>query len=324
MSGQLHRLGNGIAVAVDPLAGAESAAIGLYAMVGSRSEPEHLSGLAHLVEHMVFKGAGPRDTRALAEAIENVGGVLNAWTARDQTVFYGRTLAKDAALLTELIADLVRAPHVDEGHLEREKLVILSELGEVTDSPDDLVHDHLFEAAFDGQPLGRSVLGRAETLEAIRRDDCLNWIRDELVPPVPGAARRARARVFGGRLAAGLCRHGHRCDKLRRRPQPRGRIDEPRAFGARVGGRDSRRDRGWPRPGAARGGIADGSRNGAGARRHDGAIDRGVRPNPECRRAFGTAPRGRCGRGARRRRRAARRPRGGGLGRGAARSEERR
>ena len=182
VTAELHRLGNGIAVAVDPLPGAESAAIGLYAMVGSRSEPEHLSGLAHLVEHMVFKGAGPRNTRAFAEAIENVGGSINAWTARDQTVFYGRTLARDAALLTELIADLVRAPHISEEHLEREKDVILSELGEVVDSPDDLVHDHLFEAAFEGQPLGRSVLGRAETLRAATRDDCLNWIRDELVP----------------------------------------------------------------------------------------------------------------------------------------------
>ena len=73
MSAGLHRLSNGVAVAVDPLAGAESVAIGLYAMVGSRSEPEHLSGLAHLVEHMVFKGAGDRDTRAIAEAIEDVG-----------------------------------------------------------------------------------------------------------------------------------------------------------------------------------------------------------------------------------------------------------
>ena len=87
MSGELHRLSNGVSVAVDPMPGAQSAAIGLYAMVGSRSEPEHLSGLAHLVEHMVFKGAGSRDTRALAEAIEDVGGSVNAWTARDQYVF---------------------------------------------------------------------------------------------------------------------------------------------------------------------------------------------------------------------------------------------
>ena len=182
MSAELHRLSNGIAVAVDPLSGAESVAIGLYAMVGSRSEPEHCSGLAHLVEHMVFKGAGPRDTRQIAEAIEDVGGVINAWTARDQTVFYGRTLAKDAELLTELICDFLRAPHMAEEHLEREKDVILSELGEVVDAPDDLVHDHLFEAAFAEQPLGRSVLGRAETLRTITRDDCLNWLRDELVP----------------------------------------------------------------------------------------------------------------------------------------------
>jgi len=182
MSAQMHVLPNGLTVAVDPLPNAESVALGVYAMVGSRSEPEHLNGLAHVVEHMVFKGAGPRDTRQIAEAIEDVGGIINAWTARDQTVFYGRTLAKDAALLAELIADFLRAPHLDEGHLEREKTVILSELGEVTDSPDDLVHDHLFEAAFDGQPLGRSVLGREETLNAITAEDCRNWLRDELIP----------------------------------------------------------------------------------------------------------------------------------------------
>jgi len=178
----MHVLSNGLRVAVDPLPGAESVALGLYAMVGSRSEPEHRSGLAHVVEHMVFKGAGKRDARQIAEAIEDVGGVINAWTARDQTVFYGRTLGKDAPLLAELIADFLRAPHLEEEHLEREKTVILSELGEVVDAPDDLVHDHLFEAAFEAQPLGRSVLGRAETLNKITAEDCRAWIRDELVP----------------------------------------------------------------------------------------------------------------------------------------------
>ncbi|MFL6801696.1 MAG: M16 family metallopeptidase [Sphingomicrobium sp.] len=207
MSAKLHRLDNGMAVAVDPIAGAESVAIGLYAMVGSRSEPDNCCGLAHLLEHMVFKGAGGRDARALAETIEDVGGIINAWTARDQTVFYGRTLAKDAPLLAELIAGLVRAPHLAEEHLEREKAVILSELGEVLDAPDDLVHDHLFEAAFDQQPLGRPVLGRAETLRAITRDDCLAWLRDELVPSRlilsasgkvdPDAVLKLAERLFG-------------------------------------------------------------------------------------------------------------------------------
>jgi predicted Zn-dependent peptidase len=178
----MHRLGNGLTVAVDPLPGAESVAMGLYAMVGSRSEREHCSGLAHLVEHMVFKGAGTRGTRELAEAIEDVGGYMNAWTSRDQTTFHGRVLARDTALLAELIADLVRAPHMNEEHLDREKEVILSEIGESVDSPDDLVNDHLFEAAFMNQALGRSVLGREESLRRISREDCLGWMSGELVP----------------------------------------------------------------------------------------------------------------------------------------------
>jgi predicted Zn-dependent peptidase len=182
MSGEMHVLANGLTVAVDPLPGAESVAFGLYASVGSRSEPQRLSGLAHLVEHMVFKGAGGRDTRALAEVIEDVGGSLNAWTGRDQTVFHGRALARDVQLVAELIADLVRAPHFEVEHLEREKQVIMSELGEATDAPDDLVYDHLFEAAFDGQAIGRPVLGSEPTVRAVTRQDCFDWLDQQFVP----------------------------------------------------------------------------------------------------------------------------------------------
>ena len=182
MSGEQHVLSNGLTISVDPLPGAESVALGVYASVGSRSETERLSGLAHLVEHMVFKGAGGRDTRALAEVIEDVGGSLNAWTARDQTVFHGRALARDLPLVAELIADLLRAPHFDEDHLEREKQVILSELGESVDSPDDLVHDHLFEAAFAGQAIGRPVLGSEPTVSAATRQDCCDWLHQQFVP----------------------------------------------------------------------------------------------------------------------------------------------
>jgi predicted Zn-dependent peptidase len=182
MAGEQHVLANGLTVAVDRLMGAESVVLGLYASVGSRSEPARLSGLAHLVEHMVFKGAGGRDTRALAEVIEDVGGSLNAWTARDQTVFHGRALARDLPLVAELIADLVRAPHFDQAHLEREKQVILSELGESVDSPDDLVHDHLFEAAFGGQAIGRAVLGNGKTVRSVARQDCVDWLEQQFVP----------------------------------------------------------------------------------------------------------------------------------------------
>ena len=182
MTAQLTRLPNGLTVAIDPMPGARSTAIGLYAGVGSRSEADGKGGLAHLLEHMVFKGAGGRDARAIAEAIEDVGGSLNAWTARDQTVFHARTLPADVGLALELIADLVRSPKIDEAELEREKQVILSELGECLDAPDDLIHDHLFEAALGRQPLARPVLGRTDSILALTRDDCLAWLADEYRP----------------------------------------------------------------------------------------------------------------------------------------------
>ena len=179
---ELTRLANGVTVSIDPMPGAQSAAIGLYAGVGSRSESDGKGGLAHLVEHMVFKGARGRDARAIAEAIEDVGGSLNAWTARDQTVFHARTLAPDVGLALELIADLVRAPRLDEAELEREKLVILSELGECLDAPDDLIHDRLFEAAFGDQPLARPVLGSEASIRALTRTDCVEWLDQHYRP----------------------------------------------------------------------------------------------------------------------------------------------
>jgi predicted Zn-dependent peptidase len=182
MSAALHRLGNGLTVATDPMAGAQSAAVGLYASVGSRSEVEGLGGLAHLVEHMVFKGAGGRDAKEIAECIEDVGGSLNAWTARDQTAFHARVLGADVGLALGLIADLVRSPKMDEGELEREKLVILSELGEAMDQPDDLIHDHLFEAMYGRQPIARPVLGREPTIRAATAADCTAWLTDEYRP----------------------------------------------------------------------------------------------------------------------------------------------
>ena len=182
MSGTLHRLANGLTIAVDPIAGAQSTAVGLYTGVGSRSEPDGKGGLAHLVEHMVFKGAGSRDARGIAEAIEDVGGTLNAWTARDQTAFHARILPNDLTLAVELIADLVRSPKFDADELEREKGVVLSELGECLDTPDDLIGDRLFEVAFAGQSIGRSVLGSATSVKAVTRDDLVGWIAREYAP----------------------------------------------------------------------------------------------------------------------------------------------
>ena len=182
MTASLHRLSNGLTIVADPMPGAQSAAVGIYAGVGSRFEPDGKGGLAHMVEHMVFKGAGSRNARAIAEEIEDVGGQLNAWTSRDQTVFHARTLRADVPLALELIADLIRAPHFDADELEREKGVILSELGEIHDSPEDLAGDLLFEAAFAGQPFGRPVIGTEQSIRAFSRGDLTGWTERQLTP----------------------------------------------------------------------------------------------------------------------------------------------
>ncbi|MEH3106425.1 MAG: pitrilysin family protein [Sphingomonas fennica] len=182
MTAALHRLGNGLTVAVEPMAGVETLAVGVYADVGSRSEPDGLDGLAHMVEHMVFKGAGSRDARAIAEAAEDVGGSLNAWTARDHTVFHARLLADDLPLGLDLLADLVRDAHFDADELEREKGVVLAELGEARDTPDDIVFDHLQAAAFAGQPIGRAVLGTEASIAAIDAGALQDWAARQYRP----------------------------------------------------------------------------------------------------------------------------------------------
>jgi predicted Zn-dependent peptidase len=182
VTAKLHRLTNGLTVAVEPMAGVETIAVGLYADAGARSEPKGLSGLAHMVEHMVFKGAGGRSAKAIAEAIEDRGGALNAWTARDHTVFQARALAGDLALGSELIADLVRNADLDAEELERERHVVLAELGEARDTPDDIIFDHLQAAAYPGQQLGEAVLGDEASIAAIDVPAMRGWIGEQYRP----------------------------------------------------------------------------------------------------------------------------------------------
>ena len=152
-------LANGLTVLTVPMPGVETAAIGLHLDVGSRHEPARVNGVAHMIEHMVFKGTARRSAKRIAEEIEDVGGQLNAYTARDTTVFHARVLAGDVALAVDMIADLVRAPMLDAAELEKEREVVLQELGEARDTPDDIIHDHLQAVAYADQPIGRSVLG---------------------------------------------------------------------------------------------------------------------------------------------------------------------
>ena len=179
---QISILENGLRVASWALPGLETAAVAVTAETGSRIERLELNGLAHLFEHMVFKGTKRRSARAIAEEMEDVGGQLNAWTSRDTTMFHARLLARDLPLGVDLIADLVSGARFDADDIVREKEVVLQELGEARDTPDDIVFDHLQEAAFPEQALGRSILGDEASLARITRDDLLGWQADHYAP----------------------------------------------------------------------------------------------------------------------------------------------
>jgi predicted Zn-dependent peptidase len=176
---KLTTLSNGLKVASRTMPGVETVAVGLYAEAGSRHEEARVNGIAHLFEHMVFKGAGGRSAREISEAIEDVGGDLNASTERDQTSFSASLLDEHLPLGIELISDMILRPHFDAGDLVREKEVVLQELGEARDTPNDIIFDDLWMAAFPDQPLGRSILGDETSIGAIGVDDLNGW-RTEL------------------------------------------------------------------------------------------------------------------------------------------------
>jgi predicted Zn-dependent peptidase len=179
---RLTTLANGLRVASRPMQSVETIAVGLYVATGSRNEPAALNGIAHLFEHMVFKGAGGRSAREISELVEDVGGDLNASTDRELTAFHLSLLAADLELGVKLLADLTQRPHFDPPHLELEKKVVLQELAEANDTASDLVFELLQDAAFERQPLGRSVLGDAETIRAVTADDLHGWLRGQYPP----------------------------------------------------------------------------------------------------------------------------------------------
>ena len=172
---QLTTLDNGLRVVSRHMPAVATAAVGIFADCGARHEPAHLNGLAHIFEHMVFKGAGGRSARELNEAIEDVGGELNACTERDATSYTAAVLAEHVPLAVELLSDLILRPHFDPEDLEREKEVVLQELAEVLDTPSDLIFDELWAAAFADQPLGRSILGDEMSVRRVTAADLHDW-----------------------------------------------------------------------------------------------------------------------------------------------------
>ena len=169
MTLEISKLSNGLTVATDPMPGLESAAVGIWVNTGSRNERPAEMGISHMLEHMAFKGTATRNARAIAEEIEAVGGILNAYTGREQTAFHARVLKDDVPLALDIIGDILTNPSFEQAELERERQVVLQELGQARDTPDDIVFDHLQSAIFRDQPLGWPILGEEKTVNGFSR-----------------------------------------------------------------------------------------------------------------------------------------------------------
>ena len=174
---QLTRLPSGLTVVTERMDRVETVSFGAYVASGSRNERAEENGVSHFLEHMAFKGTERRSAAAIAEEIEAVGGQINAYTAREQTAYYVKVLKEDTALGADIIGDILTHSTFEPEELERERGVILQEIGQANDTPDDIIFDHFQEAAYPEQPLGRPVLGSEDGIRAMPRTALTQYMR---------------------------------------------------------------------------------------------------------------------------------------------------
>ena len=158
-----------------------SISIGVWLTRGSRHETAELGGIAHFVEHMLFKGTATRSAEDIAQAIDSIGGQLDAFTAKEYASYYIKVLDEHVPMAVDLLADIVRRPAFAPAEVEREKKVILEEIKMVEDTPDDLVHELFTQHFWEGHPLGRPILGSKETVESFTEESLRAYFREAYV-----------------------------------------------------------------------------------------------------------------------------------------------
>lgn len=173
------QLANGIRIVTTRMPHVRSATVIIYVRVGSRYESDCLAGISHFLEHMLFKGTERRpDPVLISEAIEGVGGIMNASTGRESTDYWVKVPSAHLGLAFDVLADMLRHPLFDPVELEKERHVIVEEIHGIRDTPDDYVHDLVDQALWNGHPLGRPIIGSEETVEAITRDELIAYLRE--------------------------------------------------------------------------------------------------------------------------------------------------
>ena len=184
MTTNLSTLTNGLRVVTHEMPHLETVSLGAWVGVGARHDPAPENGIAHFLEHMAFKGTAQRTAQDIAEEIEGVGGDLNAATSLETTAYYARVLKGDEGTALEILADILQNSSFDAEELRREKDVILQEIAASRDCPDDVVYDLAQEAAYPGQPLGRTILGTPETVTAITADGLRSYLDSRYISPI--------------------------------------------------------------------------------------------------------------------------------------------
>ncbi|KAH8648027.1 mitochondrial processing peptidase beta subunit mitochondrial precursor [Tricladium varicosporioides] len=170
-------LSNGLTIATEHSPWAQTSTVGVWIDAGSRAETDKTNGTAHFLEHLAFKGTNKRTQHQLELEIENMGGHLNAYTSRENTVYYAKAFNADVPATVDILSDILQNSKLEESAINRERDVILRESEEVDKQLEEVVFDHLHATAFQGQPLGRTILGPAENIMSIQRDDLVNYIK---------------------------------------------------------------------------------------------------------------------------------------------------
>ncbi|MCF8474547.1 MAG: insulinase family protein [Emcibacter sp.] len=178
MRAKVTTLRNGLRIVTDVMSHIETATVGVWTDVGSRHETAAQNGLSHMLEHMAFKGTKRRSARDIAEVIEDVGGYLNAYTSREHTTYYARLLRDDVSLGLDVLADILQNSTFDKNELERERGVIIQEIGQANDTPDDIVFDYFQEAAFPKQSVGRPILGTVDLVNSFSQTELSGYMAD--------------------------------------------------------------------------------------------------------------------------------------------------
>ncbi len=175
-------LSSGGKLVVEEIPYLKSAAIGVYIKVGSRNESPDIAGASHFVEHMLFKGTEKRTAREIAETFEGMGGQLNAFTSKEYTGIYARTLDEDIYQAIEIVFDMLFHSHFNEKDFNTEREVVIEEINMYEDAPDELIHDVYAQKFFAGHPLGFPILGTLETITNMQRDVLFNYYRQHYLP----------------------------------------------------------------------------------------------------------------------------------------------